>query len=346
MRDKKILHIAVCDKFIPPFIDFIKENFDFDQHEFLLTAGMDDDKLEVSSKVRLAKNSKLGKLKHYLLVVMKIHQADKVILHGLFDIRIVKILFFTPWLLKKCYWVMWGGDLYIYQLGDNSWQWKKNEFFRRPVIKRMGNLVSYIKGDVELARNWYKAKGEYYECLMYTSNLYKEFKVPIKQSNTTNILVGNSADPSNNHIEALERLLPYKNEDICIYVPLSYGDEEHAKKVISKGKALFTDKFKALTEFMPFEKYLEFLGSVDIAIFNHKRQQAMGNTITLLGLGKTIYMRSDTTQWEFFKEKNINILDLNRVRINKNNKNEFNQHKIKEYFSLEKLIQQYQKVFS
>lgn len=31
----KILHIGGCDKSLPPFIELIKENFDFDQHEFL-----------------------------------------------------------------------------------------------------------------------------------------------------------------------------------------------------------------------------------------------------------------------------------------------------------------------
>lgn len=37
---------------------------------------------------------------------------------------------------------------------------------------------------------------------------------------------------------------------------------------------------------MPFEEYLGLLAKIDIAILNHKRQQAMGNITTLLGLGK------------------------------------------------------------
>lgn len=39
----------------------------------------------------------------------------------------------------------------------------------------------------------------------------------------------------------------------------------------------------------------------------------MGNTITLLGLGKTVYMRSDTTQWQFFKEKEIVVGDVEAI---------------------------------
>ena len=343
----KILHIGNTDKFIPPFIELVKENFDFSQHEFLLTSGgMAEEELRNYPNVYLSKPGKLGTLKYLLKSLVQMHKADKVILHGLFNIRLVQMLFFTPWLLKKCYWAMWGGDLYAYKLGRDKKSWKRNEFFRRPVIKNMGNLLSYVEGDVQLAREWYGAKGEYHECIMYPSNMYKEYIVPSKQNNTINIQVGNSADPSNNHLEALEKLLPFKEQDIAIYVPLSYGDEEHAQKVIKQGKEWFGDKFKPLIEFMPFDEYLKLLGTIDIAIFNHKRQQAMGNTITLLGLGKTVYMRSDTTQWQFFKEKNIIVGDIIDLRDLKNLDVNGNQEKIKYYFSKENNLQQLNKLFN
>jgi len=342
---KKILHIASCDKFIPPFIEFIKENFDFSDHEFMLTNGMAEESLEITSNVYLSSPSKLGKLKHYLQVSIKMQQADKIIFHSLFDSTIVRMLFVMPWLLKKSYWVMWGGDLYAYQLSHRNFKWKIQEFFRRPVIKNMGNLVTYIEGDVDLAREWYDAKGHYYECLMYLSNIYKALDVQISRGNTINIQIGNSANSSNNHTEIFDKLLPLKDKDIRIYAPLSYGDKAHAKEVVSKGKELFGDKFIALTDFMPFEQYLQFLGSIDIAIFNHKRQQAMGNTITLLGLGKTVFIRSDTTQWQFFKDKNIKVYDS--IKLDSIDKKEHldNISKVKEYFSEETLKKQLKELF-
>lgn len=275
-------------------------------------------------------------------------KADKIILHGLSNIRIIQILFFMPWLLKKCYWVIWGGDLYACQLGEGNRKWKVRELFRRPVIKNMGHLVTYIPGDVGLARKWYDAKGEYHECLMYLSNIYKTLDIPNTQSDTINIQIGNSAGPSNNHIEILNKLLPFKDENIRIYAPLSYGDKAHAKEVVSKGKELFGDKFIALTDFMPFDQYLSFLGGIDIAIFNHKRQQAMGNTITLLGLGKTVFIRSDTTQWQLFKDKNIEVYDvknLSKVDLKNIENNEHNIDVIKDYFSIKNLKSQLEEVF-
>ncbi|MDM1706956.1 TDP-N-acetylfucosamine:lipid II N-acetylfucosaminyltransferase [Thiopseudomonas alkaliphila] len=339
----KTLHIGGCDKFLPPLIELIKEEFDFNQHEFLLHSGMG--KAPDYPNVKVYERKIIERLKFYIFALLKMHRADKVILHGLFDIKLVFILFFTPWLLRKCYWVMWGGDLYTHKLSEKNRKWKVKEFFRRTVIKNMGNLVTYIKGDVELARKWYGAKGQYHECIMYTSNLYKEYSVPSKQGTAINIQVGNSADPSNNHLEALEKLLPFKSLDLCIYVPLSYGDKKHAQAVIQQGQQWFGDKFKPLTEFMPFDKYLSLLGTIDIAIFNHKRQQAMGNTITLLGLGKTVYIRNDVSQWQFFKNKNIVVGDVQKLSNLDALNIENNQAKVKEYFSKEKLIEQLERLY-
>ena len=258
MKSKKILHVASCDKFIPPYVRFINEHFNGSEHEFLLKNGMADDELEQSDNVCLSGRSTFSKLKYHYNLIIKMHFADKIILHSLLDIKIVQMLFFTPWLLKKCYWIIWGADLYTYQYGIKNFKWKIKELLRRQVISNVGYLVTYIEGDVALARSWYGASGKYIECLMYPSNLYKNYDVHETKSTSINIQVGNSADPSNNHIEALEKLLPFKNENICIFVPLSYGSQKYAQQVITQGKEWFGDKFKPLTEFMPFEGYLSF----------------------------------------------------------------------------------------
>ena len=312
---KKILHIAGCDKFIPPFIELVKENLSFEQHEFLLTNGMDSHNLKDNKNVHLSNPAALSRLKHYALAIIKMHQAKKVILHGLFDIRLVTLLFFMPWLLKKCYWMMWGYDLYVYQLGERNWKWKVSEFFRRQAIKKMGFLVSGTTGDVDLAREWYGAKGVHIKCFNYPSNIYKEYDMPKKQHTGINILLGNSADPSNNHLEVFDKLEAFKGQDVKIYTPLTYGNPDYAKSIIQQGKQRFGDKFEALTEHMPFNQYLEFLGKIDIAIFNHRRQQGFGNTITLLGLGKKVYLNSVSTLNGVFKEFELTTFDVNEVNI-------------------------------
>ena len=349
-----ILHVCNLDKFIPPFVKLINEEFGEQNHQFWVAGSqkLKQHPIENADNIFIARRSIVAQVFAHIRLLFMMHRAKKVILHGLFNHRVIILLALSPWLLGRCYWVIWGGDLYSYQKTKLSLKSKINESLRKFVIKRIGHLVTYIPGDVELARKWYGARGEYHECLMYLSNivspsvLQSAEKAEHTHSGLT-ILIGNSADPSNNHIEAMEKLLPYKEQDIKIYVPLSYGDQEHAKKVIDQGSRMFGDKFSPITTFMSFDQYLSFLKGIDIAIFNHKRQQAMGNTITLLGLGKTVYMRDDVSQWQFFKGLCVRVLSISDSGLSKIGCSEanFNKKIISNNFCSGVLLSQYSKIF-
>lgn len=325
----------VLDKFIVPFMDFIKKHFDISEHKFvflhgpLYEYGMTPDK----DVVWIDKKYKIFELLKYM------YEAKKIIIHGLWSEHLVKLLFVQPWLLKKCYWAMWGGDFYFPE---------QQSQIKKKLIKKIKHFVTYIPGDYEYVKLNYGANGYYHECLMYPSNVIKNIEIPPKSTLTINILVGNSATETNNHIEVFEKLKIYKNENIKIYCPLSYGDKAYAKKVIAHGKEIFGEKFIPLTEFIPFEKYLEFLGDIDIAILAHNRQQAMGNTITLLGLGKKVYMRSDTTQYKLFEGLGIKVFDINKEfdvePINEDYKKR-NIELIKNFFSEERLKEQLSRLY-
>ena len=348
-----ILHIASVEKFLPSFINFVNENFDEKKHQFLLLGNRSKHPLTDHSNVTVSAPTLIQTIKHYFIILKNLKKAEKIILHGLFDARVVILFSMMPWVLKKCYWVIWGGDLYFYQRPKLRKRDKVKEMLRAFVIKRMGYLVTYIPGDVALAREWYGAKGEYRECLMYLSNIVdKQFianefeqKEPVNEA--INIIVGNSADPSNNHIETLTKLADYKEADIRLFVPLSYGDKKHAEKVISYGRQEFGEKFEPLTNFIPLNEYLNILRTTDIAIFNHKRQQAMGNTITLLGMGKTVYMRPDFTHTQFLSYLGITFYDVANFKLEKLDDEVAtrNQHIIYKYFSKENLVKQLKYIF-
>lgn len=338
----KILHIAEPQTFTKPFFSLIEKNFDAEDHA-ILSRGKSNgwpNELKVTNKTR----SGLIWVYNFLKSAQK---AEKIILHGLFDKRILLILSMQPWLLKKCYWCIWGGDLYCYKNRRRDFISNQFEIIRFFVISRIGHFVTYIKGDYELARIWYGAKGKYHECLGFESNLYKETIVPPKEGQVINILVGNSADPSNNHLEIFENLLPFKGGDFLIYCPLSYGSAVYSDRIAKLGKEIFGNKFIPLLEFTPFEKYLEFLGQIDIAIFAHRRQQALGNTITLLGLGKKVFIRSDVTTWDFFEQNNIKVFDVCGIELSvldEKTKSK-NMAEVRKYFSYENLIRQWIEIF-
>ena len=313
-NNKKILHIMGLDKFIPPFIDFMEENFsDFDSHTFFIMGDVNKYPLQVRENTIFfeKKNSYIS----WLILIKEMNKADIIILHCLFSIRVIQLLFFQPWLLRKCCWAIWGNDLYMYKSERRSIGWYKNEFFRRFVIKRFGIITTFIKGEYDLVKKWYGARGSYQECLLYLSNVMTPELLVEEKSYELNLLIGNSADPSNNHAEILEKLYIYKDQPLRIYCPLSYGNNNYAEEISELGKKLFGEKFIPLLNFMPFKEYKALLKKVDVAIFWHKRQQGLGNIITLMGLGKKIYLRRDVTTWNFFRDLKIEVYDFEKFDL-------------------------------
>ncbi|MDX4036492.1 TDP-N-acetylfucosamine:lipid II N-acetylfucosaminyltransferase [Aliarcobacter skirrowii] len=329
MSEHKILHVMILDKFLASYIEFIDKNFGRDNHHYVfITSEKYEYGLTPEHKVEFLHTD--DDIFITLLKYMKM--AKKIILHGLWRDKVDILLYFNKKLLKKCYWVMWGGDFYFPE---------KQTWFRHKIIKNVGYLVSGTTGDYELVKKCYGSRGKHIKCFNYPSNLYKAYKTESNKNNIINIQLGNSATETNNHMEILDSLSKYKDKNIQIFVPLSYGDKIYAKKVEIYGQKIFGNKFITITEFMPFEKYLKFLSTIDIAIFAHKRQQAMGNIITLLGLGKKVYLDPISTLNGVFEEYNIKVfnsdkidLSLLDIKIKENNINS-----VKFNFSKEVLIQ-------
>ncbi|XID91108.1 TDP-N-acetylfucosamine:lipid II N-acetylfucosaminyltransferase [Paenibacillaceae bacterium WGS1546] len=297
------VHMIAREKFTQPFIEFMMKHFDSECHHFMVFGNAE---FNVNSRKNVTEVEK--RILSLFHLIRKLNTADKLFFHGLFHNGILLILFFQPWLLKKSYWIIWGGDLYWYKSRTRSLKSNLKELLRKFIIRNIAGLITPVKGDYELAQKWYGARGKYYYSFMYPSNLYKEYDLnQVKKENdvTVYVQVGNSADPSNNHIEVFEKLKNYNNKSIEIICPLSYGINEYRDEVIKLGKKLFGIKFRPIITMMTHNQYLHFLSTIDVAIFNHNRQQAMGNIITLLGLGKKVYIRSDITTWKFCAEHNL-----------------------------------------
>lgn len=73
----------------------------------------------------------------------------------------------------------------------------------------------------------------------------------------------------------------------------------------------------------------------------------MGNTISLLGLGKKVYIRSDITTWQLFEDIDVKLYDVVDIQIDLMDKQtqKENQEKIKEYFSEENYLNQLKNLF-
>lgn len=345
MSREAIVHLFGWDKkFFLPFRDLIHEHFADGRHSFIVYGDVEQDSIPPSADTATYRSL----LKNFLVLSKALYLAEKVILHGLFSSHLLYILVLQPWLLKKCHWVIWGGDLYAHEAESKDWRWKKNEFFRRHVIRRLGYLLTYIPGDAELARQWYGAKGKHLECLMYPSNVMTPVDLPEVEGTTPTVLIGNSADPSNNHFEIFELLQKSEDKNFKLICPISYGNQDYAGRVATEGRRLFGDKFEPLLNFMSPQDYLRILATIDIAIFAHRRQQGMGSTIALLGLGKKVYMRDEVSSSKMLKSIGFHInsfSDFNLMAMDRDSADE-NKKLAKSYFSQDRLLDQLKIIFN
>lgn len=307
----KYLHIWPNEKFTTPYIKFINENFDKEEHLFIIV-GEGNEIYQDGNVIEVK-----GNLRGTLNIINNIYQYEQVYLHSLFTPKIIKILFLQPWLLKKCRWIIWGGDLYQYRTSKNTFTDKLYETLRKVIIRKMGYIISLVKGDYVLAQKWYKTKaknlnGRYINPISYE---YLDNLPIINEKREVFIQIGNSGDSSNLHLEALDLLKGFAEENIKIFMPLSYGGtEDYKNSVIKHGKKIYGEKFVPMLDFLSPDAYGAYLSSIDIALFNNNRQQALGNIYALLYLEKKVFIKSDTTMWDSISDElGLGVYEINTL---------------------------------
>lgn len=293
------IHIIPNQKFTQKFCDLIENYYPANSNKIYIYGNRDYDIMNNDCLIFIDEVSTIQ--------FNELKKADKIFVHGFYNSRLIKFLYKNRRCFKKnkLVLIIWGADLYNnrFLLQDKKLHIKTRyiEFLKRIVIRKANLFMTFASPDFELAKKWFGASGRQFDCLYPSNadqsqldNLRNNYK---KTKNTVRVLLGNSATDTNNHFEALDWISRFKNEDIEIVCPLSYGDKEYGKKVIEYGNKIFGMKFIPVEKYMSPERYSELLNSVDIAIFNHNRQQGTGNIEILAYLGKKIYMKSNISSW-------------------------------------------------
>ena len=184
---------------------------------------------------------------------------DVVVIHGLFGQPMADL---CQALFKnkiKTVWCMWGGDLH---------------------------MIAPLEGGFDLLNS--------FDCIIsYTGELalYPEIIAPEVQGavhiidGTASdpsiekeklILIGNSGDPSNDHLYLLE--LASKFEGYQLWLPFAYnGTEEYKAQILAKADELGVRERLTLQEDMlPFEEYSNLIARAEMIFAAHNRQQALG----------------------------------------------------------------------
>ncbi len=289
---KQILHIIRISQFTAGFVRAIKKQCGNYKHVFwiyyvgLLTG---DEEYLYEDNVQYISSFAHELRKPHIEIWFD--TFDKIIYHGLFEHDIISFFADHNNLLSKLYLYFWGGDIPI----DESINEAKTK-----IIRNAAGLITIIESDYEKLCTLYNLDNpqSIHMAVMYGDEkeigLTKKILAPklFDSKDKIYIQVGNSATETNEHIKVLNMLKKFREENICIILPLAYGDKEYAKKVAECGRKIFGDKIVILRDYLPLEEYIEqYLSKVDIGIFAMARQQALGNIMMLCASGTKLYLK-------------------------------------------------------
>ncbi len=124
----------------------------------------------------------------------------------------------------------------------------------------------------------------------------------------SDVLLGNSAFDTNNHLDAFEDLRSLDLSGRKIVLPLSYGDEEYARIISEKAISVFgINGVVLLRQWMPIDEYNTVTASCGIVVMNHVRGQAMGNICAALYRGAKVFLRPENPYYQGLKKDGAHI---------------------------------------
>ncbi len=339
-----LLHLFDDEKFVDATIELFDKAAP-NQSKFLIGLFSDTDKIKYVKSVDRIKSAVYGS-REYLNEIGDFRKYNAIIFHYLNNPKI-EILKIVPDEVK-CVWMIWGGDFYpllssrqfdlydkktlnvlykisskniftylIRQTGINKYVKRFNDKKKYSPVLSALNKFSYfttvLPKEEKLVKSLLKLKASF---LPFNYGSFEQFfnnRVDDKFITGDNILIGNSANPTNNHFTAFDLLKNYDLGKRKLILPLSYGgSKEYLTELISCGKKLFGDNFVPLTSFIEKEKYTEIVKSCSAAVMNHTRQQGLGNIIMVLWLGAKVFLNENSLAYAHFNDIGVKVFSVQK----------------------------------
>jgi dTDP-N-acetylfucosamine:lipid II N-acetylfucosaminyltransferase len=302
---------------------FVSDFFSPDEHEFLLWENADSKETKLmSTEVTIRPETVINRS-----VVESFKNYDKVLFHIMKISRkdMIYILLHRS-IYKKIVWVPWGKDLYKWD-GNSTHNVKSRlgRYLTYSFYKNLRYFVGIFPPDVDFYKKKFhsKAKAFYapYSCALYyfykdNQKLFEGINELIsgdshekkkKNNPQVNILIGHNCSLELKHIDMLDTVNRFNEENIKLYLPLSYDNKDNGDSIEEHANLLFGEKSLCIRKFMSDRKYAKLLNEIDIAIFHTDRQQALGNIQMLLLFGKKVYLSESGVMYKHFSEMGFKV---------------------------------------
>lgn len=337
---RMILHLFSYEKFTSDYIKRINSLFNPSNHLFFVIGEKVEQLIDDPIGFNVIYSSQYNNKVDCMVDIMKkVAESDLIIFHSIFfGNEALILLIIEQLLLKKNYfWNIWGFDLY------NEYRNRKKRrvhFTLMKIFIKHLKGVGYIKGDYYFLKENFKTEATFH----LASYTYDFSKLTFRKSDCINagrnIMLGNSATEECQYEMSIDFLQNIIHNCDKVYCILSYphNNVNYRNKIVNYGKDKLGDKFIPIIEYMSFDEYASFLENIDIAIFNHNRQQGLGNIAELIYLGKKVYVNPQNACLGYFQDINVKLFSTDDM-----NKRDFfnpitlndaveNNRKIKEFY--------------
>lgn len=309
---KNITHLMIYGKFTEDYINFINKYYGSDHVFYILGRGLNLINLKCNENIVIYNKLTLARL---IKILVSFYKSKKVILHSLFfSPKIILFILFFYWRKRNIHIYFWGADIYNrYNATDKTKiDLHVNRIYSLFILST-GYTINIIKEDYHELKKYVNHKHGCIIALYHDENLIKyindnqSHRYTKGVNESTNILVGNSSSITNLHIDAYEKLSIYKNENIKVYSFLSYGDMNYRNSVIESGMQLFGNRYNPITDYFDKQKFVNLYKTMDIAIFNNVRQEALFNIYTALALGVKVFLKFEGNMWLHFTRAGYDV---------------------------------------
>ena len=123
------------------------------------------------------------------------------------------------------------------------------------------------------------------------------------------ILLGNSGDPSNNHVDVL-RVLKKRKIRMPLYLPMAYSNERYYDKFIRKMVSKMPNKSFIQSDVVSFDEYKKRVKCCRVGVFGHLRQQSIGNISMCIAQGSKVFLYKDGVPYKYFKSQGFVVFSL------------------------------------
>ncbi|MBQ4860842.1 TDP-N-acetylfucosamine:lipid II N-acetylfucosaminyltransferase [Pseudoalteromonas sp. MMG013] len=231
----------------------------------------------------------------------------RLVFHGVFDPSLIRSLCLIK-KLRDSVCVIWGGEMYRYE-AQHGVKAYINWFFHCLLLRRFRHVYTLNQGDKEKLREYLLIRNAGVLPYPLIGFNFADKKI-MKPSKKLQVLVGNSADPSNNHLTIFKQLKAIEHLECEVIVPLNYGGSAcYVDTVVKEGLKLFGSRFKPIQAMLSKAEYDALLQNIDITVFAHKRQQGLYAVYAMLLMGKPIFLDSKTSSFVNLSEQGFDVQD-------------------------------------